>query len=883
MLVRAVLVVCLFFRAISLAAADDSDISRVRGLGAAMAHARTRGEAGTPPTAEELGRFNLALEGFAPLADGNQPITTKLHALRSELSLLQHIAEKPTLYERRAPLRSQYVSEVVTPGHGAACSNALGLPPDRPLRLSLQPGAQAWLYVPARALAALRVMTNSDGPDPALDVFETCASQDSPLASNDDALGLDSEVTVVTSDRTVIYVRLLNRGESGPIDVSSVESVGTISGTVRDAHTGQALLNAYVEAFASTSQGAQFAATYTATDGTYTLAPGVAGTYYVAADANLEIAEVYPSGSCEYSSYSYLDFTTCDVSHATAVTVSATNSPTRIDFSLSPGVRISGQVRTSSNDPLQSASVLLIGSTGHNLALTATDAAGNYNFANLPPDTYFMQSGQTGYVTQLWNHINCFAPSYQPCSTAQAVPIIVGTSDVADINFALQRVSLFTGTLSDSNGPIGTAYFASYVYAMDPSGTIVADGNGDATGHYTISPVAPGTYYLYASVGGYFDQLYAGHDCAQPCPDELASGLPLQITANEQQIEADFVLNPFPSMSGRITDAGTGAPLSNAQVVVTTTPNTPYYPATVVNTDPAGNYLVYRIAPGEYYVWAQSPDHVDEIFDGVACEDPDYYYPNLHCDLSAATLLTVSHDGASPQVMNFGLRRSGSITGHAIARAGAGSDLPAMDIAINLYDSSGTSIASTSVDASGQYVIPDLAPGTYYIVASGPYPDPRYISQMWQNKDCTTCVPTTATPIQVALGAAVAGIDFQITRLDAVVGRVVDQSGQPIRGAVVDLFNTTDKSYAFGAAVDEQGFYVVPGNLGSSYYVATEAGGAYVDQVYSGIVCSQGNAYDGRCSLAGALGVNLSSSATQPHVVNFVLKSTDPIFADGFE
>jgi hypothetical protein len=82
---------------------------------------------------------------------------------------------------------------------------------------------------------------------------------------------------------------------------------------------------------------------------------------------------------------------------------------------------------------------------------------------------------------------------------------------------------------------------------------------------------------------------------------------------------------------------------------------------------------------------------------------------------------------------------------------------------------------------------------------------------------------------------------------------------------------------------DAQGYYASPGNLDNGYYVATEAGDGYVDQVYSGISCPLGAAYYGLCPFNNATAITLDGSATQPHIVDFVLQTNDPIFANGFE
>jgi hypothetical protein len=244
-------------------------------------------------------------------------------------------------------------------------------------------------------------------------------------------------------------------------------------------------------------------------------------------------------------------------------------------------------------------------------------------------------------------------------------------------------------------------------------------------------------------------------------------------------------------------------------------------------------------------------------------------------------LLTVVAGEQTVPSFDFALNASSRIGGHAGIRAGAGSDIPA-SITTTIYDGTGTVIGYAASDADGNYVITDVAPGTYYAVATPNYYG-TYISQIWQGIDCSTCVATTGTPIVLGTGVSATDVDFQVTRLDAVVGRIVDDHGTPVSGAVVDLFSSIDRSYVSGAGTDQNGFYMVSAPVGSSYYLATEAGGGYTDQIYSGISCPNGTAYDQKCPLSGGTPVNVNAGATQPHIVNFVLIPNDRVFENGFD
>src|SRR5262249_16895653 len=144
--------------------------------------------------------------------------------------------------------------------------------------------------------------------------------------------------------------------------------------------------------------------------------------------------------------------------------------------------------------------------------------------------------------------------------------------------------------------------------------------------------------------------------------------------------------------------------------------------------------------------------------------------------------------------------------------------------------------------------------------------------QLWMGLPCDpTCIPTTGTPIPVPQSQSVSGIDFVLTREDAIFGRVTDTNGQPVTSAIVDLFNVSDSTYAGSTVVDAQGYYVLTGGVGMSYFLATEAGNGYVNQIYSGIACPDGAAFYGTCAFDSATPLTLLASNAGPHVANFVL------------
>jgi hypothetical protein len=302
-------------------------------------------------------------------------------------------------------------------------------------------------------------------------------------------------------------------------------------------------------------------------------------------------------------------------------------------------------------------------------------------------------------------------------------------------------------------------------------------------------------------------------------------------------------------------------------------------------TDAFGNYSISILQPGNYYVWALSDDHVDEVYPQIECEASGYIgiSPHANCDVATAVQATLA-PGMPVPPFNFALHRSAAMYGVTRTRVGTGSSLPA-DANVYLYDSHGALIRSTGADASGAYAFDGLVPGTYFAAAgTKQQPTAIYSLQLWDHIDCiSSCTITSGAPIVIGYGATQSGIDFQLDLLSGIVGRVSNSNGNPIGGAVIDVFDSTTLAHAAYGIADANGYFAVPVSLGYAYDVATDVAAPYQNAVFSGIACPLGAAYYGLCSFAGAQSVNVEFPPTQPHIVNFTLTLRNPIFANGFE
>lgn len=881
---------CLVLCCASLATAHAADATAqaaaVRALAVQLKHAANQAEHGTLPSADALSEFERALGKLR--ADGNDsaPLQRKLAATASLLARVHMLAQIELTHApvkpAAEPLRPDV--QIVSADHGGSCSTALGLSTDVPVRVTLANAGEqrndAWLRLSVPTTSrAVRIATDSATPDPALAVFGDCNAS-APLASNDDASGLDAALLLSGHQGATIYIHLTNSGAAGAVVISATPAVQTVNGIVRDARTAQPIVNAHVEL--TDGNGYTHGYDYTDQSGLYSIAATSPGTYYVIATDYYHVTTLFPNAQCRQPFY--YNLSTCDTFAAQQVTVTANAATQNINILMSPGQKILGQVRDANNQPLNQVSVLLYdgaaADTNQGAMNAYTDASGHFVFQILANGSYKLIASGNGYGAQMYSQVACPGSRYDQCDLSKANKVSVTSQDVPGVNFNLPAVSTISGAVRDAHG----APLNGQVYVLDSSGFPVANGySNNGYGAYSFGPLANGTYYIYASAYGYFSQLFGNVDCATDCSQNLAGATTISITFAGQQAHADFALNPVPVVRGHVQDAVSGLPLAHAEIAVIRTPpaTNPYF-TTSGFTDANGDYSIEATPPGSYYLWATIDDHVDQIYPAIACEATYGSYNSLGgtCDVTGAVLLTIA-PGQALAPFDFALNPSSRISGKAITRAGPGSTLRA-DVTVGLFNTAGAAVGSTQPDALGNYAMNDVAPGTYFVAAQSPYYSNQYVDQIWQQIDCNgPCVPTTGTAVVVPTAGSVSGIDFLLTQRGAVTGRVTDQRGNPVGGAEVDFFASDTKQFsAFGIA-NADGYYSVAAN--GSYYVATEAGAHYVDQAYSGVACPLGPVYYGLCSLNGATPVSLNSSSTQARIIDFMLAPNDRIFVDGFE
>ena len=240
----------------------------------------------------------------------------------------------------------------------------------------------------------------------------------------------------------------------------------------------------------------------------------------------------------------------------------------------------------------------------------------------------------------------------------------------------------------------------------------------------------------------------------------------------------------------------------------------------------AGYFIIRDLPPRSYVIATEDTrEHVDELYDDIPCPPSDFL---SLCDFGSGTPIPVALS-ESVTGIDFALDLGGSIEGRLVDAA---TGEPASDQRVEVWDSSGNDVGEARVEIDGRYRLGGLPTGTYFATSGGI----DYVNELYDGLPCPGdfgCVPTTGTPIPVVLGLTTVDIDFELTLAGGISGFLTSVgSGEPIVDAAVDAW-TEDGFRVASALTDETGAYQLDVANSDFYYVSTDAGGAFVDEVHA--------------------------------------------------
>lgn len=288
------------------------------------------------------------------------------------------------------------------------------------------------------------------------------------------------------------------------IDFSLVK-LGGIRGRVSDAVTGFPVAGD-VRIYGST--GTYAGSPYIYDTGDY-LASGLQpGSFFVKAEGDSAIDEVYDDVVCEAQ---------CDPTTGDEVPVELNEVTPGIDFVLERSGSISGTVRSKeTGDPIGSVWVTAYDLSGHEAGQDYTESSGEYRIEDLADGQYRLIARSSGYVTIRYDGQvcpgNCACPA--DCDLDKGTPVGVSRGSLTTgIDFELTKYGRLSGTVrTDQSNPV-----TSTLRLYDEDRQLVQTIRN---ANWLSAGVAPGTYILVASADGHVEETYNDHPCD---PRQVAS------------------------------------------------------------------------------------------------------------------------------------------------------------------------------------------------------------------------------------------------------------------------------------------------------------------------------------------------------------------------
>ncbi len=603
----------------------------------------------------------------------------------------------------------------------------------------------------------------------------------------------------------------------------ALSPAGSISGTIIDASTGSGTEGARVEIWDAAGDFAGSATTDSL--GGYVVGGLAAGTYFAGTDTSQFLDELYDDLPCPGGTPGG-----CDVTTGSPIEVVVNTVTPGIDFVLDRQGGISGVVTDAmTGDPVPSIEVNIYNASGSYRGSDYTDAAGTYSVGGLDAGHYCALTGNyADYAAALYDDLACSAGCTVTTGTPIDVEINVTTSG---IDFALDQLGKISGTVTDS--ATGDPLASVLVEIWNASGSYETGRSTDSSGNYAVEGLEPGTYFAVTDDRAIVNQLYDG----LPCPGGpsvgcvVTSGTPIAVSLNATAAGVDFAVTPKGAISGTVTDAVTGAPITSGYVEIWNASGA-YVDDDYL--DSFGEFHLTGLDAGTYFAvtdFFSGSGYLDELYDDIPCMGGS---PS-GCDPTTGTPIAVSL-GATTAGIDFAIGSGGMVTGTVTDSA---TGAPVTSGYVQIYDALGSFIDDDYLDSSGDYSLRGLATGTYFARTSV-YSD--HLDELYDDLPCGSgCAPVTGTPIAVTIGATTTGIDFALDRLGAISGTVTDATtGLAITSGRVQLWNAAG-SYVGSGGLNSSGMYTVSGLASGTYFAATDAySNDYLDELYDDLPCGAG-------------------------------------------
>lgn len=513
----------------------------------------------------------------------------------------------------------------------------------------------------------------------------------------------------------------------------TLETGGTVSGTVVDQTTGLPIANVWINQH---HPGDYDRGACTDANGAYIISGIPFDTpFQMNASSNNERC-----GGPDYVQEYWQE--TPNQNDATWITlISASPETSGIDFTLETGGTVSGVVIDQATGlPLTNmpVSVHMPGSG----ATTCTDSNGNYTLSHLPHDIPFRVSvstsdgnngcgGPSGYAEEFWQE------GYY--NTATLLTITHADPDIAGINFTPEIGIQVSGYVTDAVTGLPIPNMNVSVNEVDSAGVGRCT---DGAGFYTALVPPNRDFVAFAAqsqnwCGGpssYISEFWQEADGGSSATE--LTGLPGSSFNN-----INFTLEQGGTLSGTLTASENGTFLSNVWVCASDYHATHFdlgHGWACAPSDSNGVYAIEGVPPGEKRLWAFPQDRLQ------------LFYSNSPSFAGATPVALAGIETIGG--LDFAFPQAGTITGTVYAADGV---TPLNRVTISTEN--GDYMQCSGADGSYSIFVPA---GTHVIKAwEGPCDSDAVFPTQYYN---LTSDPAQASPITITVGETVAGINFVV-------------------------------------------------------------------------------------------------------------------------
>lgn len=456
-----------------------------------------------------------------------------------------------------------------------------------------------------------------------------------------------------------------------------------------------------------------------------------------------------------------------------------------IDFNLTPGVSISGQV-TNGSSPIKGIEINAIEIDTNTLINSGTsDSGGNYFIQGLPAGKYRLWAFDPDNNRADGRFVSEFFSNTRSWNQASFVTTTKGNNE-SNIDIELSLGGSISGKVTDENNKgLNAVTVEAYDFI---TGEWANSVQTNTSGDYSMALPSDIEYVLKASeknvnsTVNYFNNAVSWNNSS-----------PIKLNNNENITNINFSLSKDgSSISGLVLD-DKNKPIKGVEIDIYDFDTGSWLDS--ITTDYRGEYSI-KVPQGKYRV-------------GIIPVDTKYYptfFENVS-KLNNCTPVTVSISQGVEGV-NFKLFKGAVINGTVSNESGSG--LPG--IVVQVYDFDTRSWINEGItDKNGIFKI-TVPPGKYRVMALPLDRDLLISSEFYDN----TVHWERATPLIIENVETSKLIHFELSSGNQITGKVIDKNGLPLPNVRIDVFDFNTGSWITSAYSGNDGKYVTKGvNIGT--------------------------------------------------------------------